>query len=157
MTHKIQLAQKTDLPEILQLQKECYLVEAALYNDFEIPPLLQTIESVNEEFDSHWLFLKITYNDKIIATGRGITQGDTTHIAKLAVKKEFQNQKLGQALLHEIETRLDTCSRYELFTGYKSERNIHLYKKNGYMEFKTEFIHDNLSLVFMEKLNKASL
>lgn len=151
MIHKIQLAQRTDLPEILQLQKECYLSEAELYNDFTIPPLLQTIESMNEEFDSNWLFLKITYKDEIIATGRGITEGDTTHIAKLAVKKGFQNQKLGQALLHEIEARLNNCSRYELFTGYKSERNIHLYKKNGYAAFKTEFIHDNLSLVFMEK------
>ena len=28
-----------------------------------------------------------------------------------------------------VESRLDNCIRYELFTGFKSERNLYLYKK----------------------------
>src|SRR5690606_27308782 len=120
--------------------------KAELHNEYNIPPLTQTLESINEEYDNGWLFLKVIFNNEIIATGRGVTKGDTTYIAKLAVKKNFQNQKIGQIMLTEIENRLSTCSRYELFTGNKSERNMYLYKKFGYSEFKRQFINERLTL-----------
>lgn len=154
MNFQIVTAQKEDLPEILDLQKESYQSEAELHNEYNIPPLTQTIESTFEEFDNGWLFLKVLYNNEIIATGRGVTEGDTTHIAKLAVKKEFQNQKLGQMMLLEIENRLANCRRYELFTGNKSDRNLYLYKKFGYYEFRRQVINSNLTLVYLEKQNK---
>jgi hypothetical protein len=43
------------------------------------------------------------------------------------------------------------ASRYELFTGHKSKRNLYLYKKLGYCEFRREKVSENLSLVFLEK------
>lgn len=151
MEFKIVTAQKEDLPNILKLQKECYISDAELHNEFNIPPLTQTIESLIEEFENGWLFLKMVHKNEIIATGRGFTQNDITHIAKLAVHNDFQNQKLGQTMLKKLEFRLSNCKKYELFTGYKSERNIYLYKKLGYNEFKRAFINENLTLVFLEK------
>jgi hypothetical protein len=127
MQFQIMTAQREDLQKILDLQKKSYKSEAELHNEYNIPPLTQTIESINEEFDNGWLFLNVIHNNDIIATGRGITKEDTTYIAKLALKKEFQNQKLGQMMLNEIENRLSKCSRYELFTGNKSERNLPVY------------------------------
>lgn len=53
-----------------------------------------------------------------------------------------------------VESRLDNCIRYELFTGFKSERNLYLYKKLGYSEFKRQPINDNLTIVYLEKVNK---
>jgi len=50
-------AQREDLAEILALQKECYLQEAAIYEDYKIPPLLQTIESIEKDFKQN-IFLK---------------------------------------------------------------------------------------------------
>lgn len=153
MNINIITAQKEDLQEILDLQKACYLSEAELHNDFNIPPLTQTIESINGEFDNGWLFLKVVHNNTIIAAGRGIIDGDTAHIAKLTVKQEFQNQKIGQSLLKKIESKLSNSKRYELFTGHKSLRNIYLYEKLGYSEYKRQFINDNLTLVYLEKIN----
>jgi GNAT superfamily N-acetyltransferase len=153
MDVQIEIARREDLTEILNLQKESYKTEAELHNEFNIPPLTQSQESVNEEFDTGWLFLKIIINDAIVASGRGITKRDTTHIAKLSVKKEFQNQKLGQKILKELESRLSDCKRYELYTGYKSERNLYIYNKLGYKEFNRQFINDNLTLVYLEKEN----
>lgn len=54
-------------------------------------------------------------------------------------------------MMAEIEKQLKECSRYELFTGFKSLKNIHLYKKLGYREFKTETVSDNVKLIFLEK------
>jgi ribosomal protein S18 acetylase RimI-like enzyme len=152
MDFQILIANSGDLQAILDLQKECYLSEAELHNEYNIPPLTQTIESVQEEFENGWLFLKFVLNEEIIASGRGYIKDETAFIGKLVVKKEFQNQKLGQTLLKEIESRLGNCKRYELFTGNKSERNIYLYKKLGYQEFKRQFINENLTLVYLEKI-----
>ena len=70
------------------------------------------------------------------------------------VKKEFQNNKFGQALMKEIETQLNNCNRYELFTGFKSEKNLKLYQKLGYSEFRRQVITNNFTLVYLEKLRQ---
>ncbi|MEY5049711.1 MAG: hypothetical protein RLZZ175_3070 [Bacteroidota bacterium] len=157
MEYIIEVAQKEDLHAILKLQKESYLSEAILHNEFNIPPLTQTYESIIDEFDKGFLFLKIVINNKIIASGRGYTSKEgISYISKLAVDAIFQNQKLGQSLLNELENRLSTCLKYELFTGNKSERNLYLYKKFGYQEFKRQLVNDNLSLVYLEKSNNRT-
>ena len=46
-------ALKTDLEQILDLQKEAYASEAQIYNDFTIPPLLQTLVDLENEFESN--------------------------------------------------------------------------------------------------------
>ncbi|UYZ83420.1 hypothetical protein MTZ49_12555 [Entomomonas sp. E2T0] len=46
----IQPATITDLPAILELQKLAYQSEAKLLNNFNIPPLKQTLINVEEEF-----------------------------------------------------------------------------------------------------------
>ena len=142
-----------DLDNILRLQKECYQTEAELHNEYSIPPLVQSLESVKEDFTTGVLFLKCIIDGNIIGSVRGFSRNGTTYIGRLIVKKEFQNNKIGQRLMHAIESRLNDCSRYELFTGYKSEKNIKLYQKLGYQEFKRQVINDRLTLVYLEKMN----
>ncbi len=50
-----------------------------------------------------------------------------------------------------IESHFGQAQRFELFTGHKSDRNIHLYERLGYKIFKREEINQNLSFVFMQK------
>ena len=118
-----------DLGNILRLQKDCYQTEAELHNEYNIPPLVQSLESVKEDFINGTMFLKGVIDGKVIASVRGFSRNGTAYIGRLIVKKEFQNNKIGQRLMHAIESCLDDCSRYELFTGYKSEKNIKLYQK----------------------------
>ena len=40
-----------DAPEILSLQKLSYLSEAQMYNDYDIPPLTQTLEELKADFE----------------------------------------------------------------------------------------------------------
>jgi ribosomal protein S18 acetylase RimI-like enzyme len=124
-----------------------------LYNDYNIPPLTQTIDEIKTDFTNGTLFLKGMVNEELVASVRGISQNETTYIGRLAVKEEFQNRKIGQILMKEIENRLNKCKRYELFTGHKSEKNIRLYQKLGYSEYKTLLVHENLTLVYLEKWN----
>ncbi|AYD47263.1 GNAT family N-acetyltransferase [Arachidicoccus soli] len=148
---KIAAAEKKDLKEILSLQKDCYLSEAAIYDDYSILPLKQTIESIVEEYEGGTIFLKGLIDEKIVASVRATIKDETVLIGRLIVDRNFQNRKIEQTMMTTIENQLNNCLRYELFTGHLSEKNISLYKKLGYQEFQRKKISANLVLVFMQK------
>ncbi len=149
---KITLAEIADAVEILALQKLAYQSEAAIYNDYTIPPLTQSLESIRSEF-SDYTFLKAIEGDIIVGSVRAKINDGTCYISRLIVHPDYQNRGIGSALLKEIE-RIRKAERYELFTGSKSERNLYLYKKHGYRDFKTEDQADNVKIVFLQKFEK---
>ncbi|WP_299250059.1 GNAT family N-acetyltransferase [uncultured Cytophaga sp.] len=138
----ISIAVESDLEQLLELQKACYLEEAILYNDFTITPLTQTFASIQLDFQKE-VFFKMEFDGKIIGSVRGHVESDTCIIGKLFVHKEFQNQGLGKILMKSIEAHFEKTKRFELFTGYKSEKNLLLYKKLGYSEYKQQYVHKN--------------
>ncbi|MHC4585794.1 MAG: GNAT family N-acetyltransferase [Planctomycetota bacterium] len=142
-------AEIDDAPKILALQKLAYHTEAVLYDNFELPPLTQTIEDLIAQFDDH-TFLKVVNAGQIIGSVRAMYRGDTCYIGRLIVHPDFQNQGIGTRLLNEIE-KCRLAERYELFTGSKSKRALHLYKKLGYCEFRTERETDKLTIIFLQK------
>ncbi len=144
-------ANREDLELILQLQKECYLSEAEIYNDYNIQPLQQDIHSLETEFIEH-KFLKAVVEGEIVGSVRGFFDGETCHIGKLIVKKDFQNKGIGKLLLKSMESSFPDCKKFELFTGNKSIKNLYLYDKLGYKEFKRETLSDNMSMVYLEKV-----
>jgi ribosomal protein S18 acetylase RimI-like enzyme len=147
----IQKATFDDLPKILHLQKQAYLSEATLLNDFSIQPLTQTLEELEKEF-SQRIILKIENDqNEIIASVRFHEKDNRIFVGKLMVHPDFQNKGIGTQLLQFIETYY-TNKTFELFTSSKSEKNISLYKKIGYREFKRKTISAELEFVFMEKI-----
>jgi hypothetical protein len=65
---------------------------------------------------------------------------------------DFQNKGIGRLLLDAIESTFKDCQRFELFTGFKSQKNLYLYNKLGYKEFKRQIINDNLTMIYLEKI-----
>ena len=51
----------------------------------------------------------------------------------------------------EIEAVFSKADRFELFTGHKSDRNLHLYQKLGYCTFRKKIVNEKLTLVYLEK------
>jgi ribosomal protein S18 acetylase RimI-like enzyme len=140
-----------DLKIILVLQKQAFLSEADIYNDFDIsPPLLQTLEELTKEF-SESIILKAVLGDFIVGSVRGFQVDETVFIKRLIVNPNYQNQGIGTKLMKSIEDSFKNHKRYELFTGHKSNRNLHLYQKIGYKEFKRIPIHENLTMIYLEK------
>ncbi len=147
---EIESVQMDELAEILALQHMAYYSEAKICNDFMIQPLTQDITDIKKEFDN-MVFLKAVLNGAIVGSVRCRIEGDTCFVGKLIVHPEYQNKGIGFKLLVEIEKRFDKAERFELFTGSKSDKNIYLYKKNGYRIYKNEKINETLTLVYMEK------
>jgi GNAT superfamily N-acetyltransferase len=149
----IQQAVAADVNRILELQKLAYRSEAELYNDYTILPLTQTLESAEAEFENQ-LIMKACVSGDIVGSVRAYMREHTCCIGRLVVHPDFQNQKIGTKLMIEIEEKFNHAHRYELFTGYRSMRNLHLYQKLGYSVFKYEKASESLTFAFLEKLNE---
>ena len=146
----IERAQVEDAEVILELQKLAYLSEAEIYNNHSIPPLTQTLEEIKTEFDNQ-IFLKARIENRIVGSVRAYQTKGTCHIGRLVVHPEFQNQGIGSRLMREIENLFKTSRRFKLFTGDNSERNLYLYQKLGYREYRRQKFQENLVLVYLEK------
>ncbi len=146
----IEQASAEDMPEILALQRLAYQEEAAIYNDYSIPPLTQTPEELAADFASQ-VFLKASHEGKLIGSVRAHLQQQNCLIGRLIVHPDFQQRGIGSRLLAAIEQHFHSARRYELFTGHRSERNIALYQRRGYTLFKRQPVTPDLTFVFMEK------
>ena len=142
-------AVQDDLQEILALQYLAYQSEAALFGNKDIPPLKETIKELTEEFNKGTI-LKLVEDGKIIGSVRAYAKNGTAYIGKLMVHPDHRCKGYGTLLLNEIEKCFPDC-RFELFTSTRSEDNIRLYKKLGYMIFDTKKITDELVFVYLEK------
>ena len=145
----ISCATKDDQPAILALQYRAYQSEAVLLQNFSIPPLLQALPDLQAEFERGTI-LKAEEGGMIVGSVRAFCEDGTTHIGKLIVDPAFQGRGIGTALLSAVEL---ACSapRYELFTSSKSEKNIRLYERAGYVRFAEKEAGGGITFVYLEK------
>lgn len=143
-------ARVRDAEAILKLQYLCYQTEAALYDDYTIAPLTQSLSDFLFEYDTHSI-LVARYGEEIVGSVRGQLRENTCHIGRLIVHPRLQGRGLGKKLMSSIEEYFRSATRYELFTGHRSEGNLHLYRKLGYTLFREETVSPQLRLVFLEK------
>ena len=143
-------ASQTDLPAILELQRLAFHSEGVLVGDPTIPPLTQTIEQIEAEFELR-LFLKLEESGNLVASVRG--HRDTlgwTHIGRLMVHPLRQGNGFGSRLMREIERELSPCQGFKIFTSAASMENIRLYEHLGYRIFSREKL-GALEMVFLTK------
>jgi GNAT superfamily N-acetyltransferase len=150
----VQPADTGDAAEILALQKLAYHDEATIYNEFGIPPLIQTLDEMRADIERQTC-LKAVIDGRIVGSVRAYLSEGTCFVGRLIVQPDLQNRGIGTRLMNEIEHLLSHAARFELFTGHLSERNLYLYRKLGYRPFTKERISDALTLVYLEKAPSA--
>ncbi|MGH9715995.1 MAG: GNAT family N-acetyltransferase [Candidatus Acidiferrales bacterium] len=148
---EIREAEQSDAESILALQKIAYQSEAALYHDWSIPPLTQTLDDLRNEF-SHTLVLKTQIADIVVGSVRANCENGVCAIGRLIVHPDHQRQGIGTRLMQAIEALFPSAKRFELFTGDRSEGNIRLYAKLGYRVIRSDEPSPTIKLVYMEKL-----
>jgi ribosomal protein S18 acetylase RimI-like enzyme len=147
---EISCAELHDARAILELQRLAYQSEARLYNDWSLPPLTQTLESLESEF-AHSIVLKAVASNRIVGSVRGRAVAGIGQIGRLIVHPDYQGQGIGSALLERVEASMPDVGKYELFTGTRSDANIRLYRRHGYRITRQQDLSPTLSVVFMEK------
>jgi len=143
-------ATESDLEVILTLQKLAYRSEAERYNDFDLPPLHQTLVEIHADF-ARMAFFKATSGERIVGSVRGYAKDGTCYVGRLIVHPDVQGQGIGTRLMQTLEQHFSMVRRFELFTGHKSEPALHLYHKLGYREFKRQDMATH-TVVFLEKV-----
>jgi len=143
-------ASDADALAILELQKRAYQSEASLYNDWTIPPLLQSLESLRQEIGSISV-LKAVEGDTIVGSVRAALRDRTCLVGKLIVEPALQRRGIGGALLQAVEALFPQAEAFELFTGSRSDGNIRLYRRHGYQDAGTKWVSVQLTFVIMRK------
>ncbi|MDR2837387.1 MAG: GNAT family N-acetyltransferase [Azonexus sp.] len=150
---EITSASQEDAEAILHLQHEAYQSEARLYNDWNIPPLTQTMAQFLVELRAN-LVLKAVSGSALLGSVRARNDNGVVHIGRLIVAPAAQRRGIGGSLLRAVETHFANARCFELFTGTQSEGNIRLYRKHGYEVAHEKNLSPGIALVFMRKLNE---
>jgi ribosomal protein S18 acetylase RimI-like enzyme len=140
-------ADPADAGELLTVQRAAYLAEAALYGDFRLPPLTETVDEIRAAVAGQTV-LKAVLGTRIVGAVRGRAAGETCEIGRLAVAPDLQGQGMGTSLVRAIEDRFPGVRRFELFTGNRSEGNLRLYRRLGYRDI----IREHPVLTYLEKV-----
>ncbi len=147
---RIEQAAYDDLEQILKLQYLAYQSEARLNNNYFIPPLLQTLEDLQEEYRRGHVLKAVNEDNLILGSVRGYVNDNTLYIGKLIVHPEQQGKGIGTKLLISMEQEYPGL-RYELFTSSKSLRNLSLYERLGYVRYQEKNLSPELTLIFLRK------
>jgi ribosomal protein S18 acetylase RimI-like enzyme len=150
----ISAATDQDAEQILKLQYLCYQQEAALYDDYGIEPLTQTLQALRAELGEGCVVVA-RLGEEVVGSVRGTVGEDgTARIAKLIVHPRMQRHGLGGRLLDAVERRLadeHAALRYRLFTGHRGDGNLRLYRSHGYTPVATEQSGSRRGVVTLEK------
>ena len=152
-------ATPADAEEIIAVQRLAFASQGELYSTCDIPPLVETSDDLRADFEKSVVLKAVAdgrdhgrAGGRIVGSVRGRPkEEDACFVARLAVLPDLQDRGIGSLLMNEIEARFPTVARFELVTGHRSEKSLHLYRKLGYLPARTKAVSDRITLVFMEK------
>ncbi|WP_217176655.1 GNAT family N-acetyltransferase [Streptomyces sp. AC495_CC817] len=158
MSVTISVATEQDAEQIFRLQYLCFQSEAALYGNYRIDPLVESLDSVRAEVASACVFVA-RLGDEVIGSVRGALDADgTAAIGKLCVHPRLQGHGIGARLLRAAEAALAEergATRFRLSAGHRSEGNLRLYRRVGYETVGTSQGQDGVPMVVLEKPAEA--
>jgi GNAT superfamily N-acetyltransferase len=112
--------------------------------------MTQTLESLIADIKVATV-LKATDGPSIIGSVRASLDGEVCLIGRLLVEPARQGRGIGTALLRAIEDMFPQVATFELFTGSRSEGNLRLYGRCGYVVTGARQATDEISLAVLRK------
>ncbi|MCR6490317.1 GNAT family N-acetyltransferase [Amycolatopsis sp. OK19-0408] len=121
-----------DCPELLVLQRCCWVQEAVLNDTLDIPALHETLEDVRD-WAKTWSVWVLRHEHRLVGAVRARLEGDSWELGRLMVAPDLAGRGLGRRLLAHAESHAPAeARRFALFTGARSARNIAMYQRAGY-------------------------
>ena len=154
MSVTISVATERDIEQIFRLQYLCFQSDAALYGNYRIDPLVQSLDSVREEVGTDCVYVA-RLGEEVVGSVRGTTNPDgTASIGKLCVHPRLQGHGIGARLLSAAESALAEergAKRFRLIAGHRSDAGLRLYRRVGYQTVGTDKGTDGVPMIVLEK------
>ncbi|MER7801923.1 GNAT family N-acetyltransferase [Streptomyces parvulus] len=158
MSVTISAASARDAEQIFRLQYLCFQSEAALYGNYRIDPLVQTLDSVRDEVAGDCVFVARLGHEVVGAVRGRVSEDGAAAIGKLCVHPRLQGHGIGARLLRAAEAALADergAKRFRLHTGHRSESGLRLYRRVGYRTVGTAEGADGVPMIVLEKPAEA--
>jgi GNAT superfamily N-acetyltransferase len=146
-----------DMPELLVLQRCCW-VEVAIANEtLHIPALHEDLADLHA-WAATWQAWRVRHDRRLIGAVRArLVGGEIWEIGRLMVAPDWAGRGLGRWLLAYAEAQAPgEASSYALITAPASTRNISTYERAGYRitdwpANSSDFIHGVSGALFLAK------
>ncbi|MEH6943707.1 GNAT family N-acetyltransferase [Bacillus sp. JJ722] len=149
MITPIDITQSEIAAEVLTIQTPAYQAEAKLLNVPTLPPLQDTIESLQncgETFYGYFI------NETLAGFISFKQEKHIIDIHRLAVNPAYFREGIGKSLLHFIENLHDSATKIQVSTGTGNIPATTLYTRFGFQEIKNIIVSEQLSLTVFEKV-----
>lgn len=148
MIKEIEIRDRENAAAVLKVQLAAYQVEAELIGFYDLPPLKDTIQTLQDSAESFFGY----YDGKQLCGVIAVEVIENTlHINKLIVAPNHFRKGIGQALLDYIEVQFDSIKNLLVSTGTKNEPAVQFYQKNGFKITQELLVEGQLSLTYFEK------
>jgi GNAT superfamily N-acetyltransferase len=119
-----------DAPEVLVLQRCCWVTEAIANATLDIPPLHEDLAEVRSWIHTAWV---LRDGPRLVGGVRATLNDGGWHIGRLMVAPDRRGEGLGGRLLRHAEAQApEQAGRFALFTGARSTDNLAMYEHVGY-------------------------
>jgi|SRR5579875_433180 len=145
---KIDLTNPKLAKEVLNIQIASYKVEAELIGSDEIPPLKDTVDTLQqcgEKFYGYYL------NEELSGVISIKIENDVMDIHRLFVHPNHFRKGIANRLLDFVQTNETGFETIIVSTGSKNIPAINFYQKNGFSITKEIKVADRLSLTLFNK------
>jgi tRNA (guanine37-N1)-methyltransferase len=138
---ELRVAVPADAPELLVLQRACWMPEGRVSGEWHIPPLEESLDDVVSGLAEWTTWVARVPADgnaqgRLVASARGrLRPGDPSvwETGRLMVAPDLQGRGLGRALLEHAEAAAPgSVTTFWINTGRVSEGNLRRYKRAGY-------------------------
>lgn len=148
MIRKIDITDPIFAKEVLNIQIPSYKVEAKLIGFDEIPPLKDTVDSLQkcgENFYGYYI------NDKLSGVISIKIENGVMDVHRLFVHPKHFRKGIAKMLLDFVETNETGFETIIVTTGSHNVPAINFYQKNGFSKTKEIKVAERLSVTLFDK------
>lgn len=143
----IDISNRKNAADVLNIQIPSYKIEAEIIGSYEIPPLKDTVHTLQHCGEAFFGY----YENEILCGVISIkVDDDEVDIHRLIVHPNHFRKGIAQLLLNFIETKFEV-ETIKVATASKNTPAVSFYKKNGFQNIKELIVNEQLSLTFFEK------
>lgn len=143
----IDISVRDNAKDVLNIQIPSYKVEAEIIGSDEIPPLKDTVKTLQE---CEEIFFGYYEDEELCGAISLEVEDNVVDIHRLIVHPTHFRKGIAQKLLDYV-TRNFEAEKIKVATGSKNTPAVSFYKKNDFENIKEITVNENISLTFYEK------